>query len=418
MKRLVSVVRREYLERVRSKPFIISTVVGPLVMVGLMVGPSLMLDKNRDRALRVAVVDGEGLLGPDLEKRLREHEVDERPLFELRSLGSGPIEARRERARADVLGQQLDGYVYVPPGGYERHEAEYYGRNVSNLRELRELGRVIDAAALARRLGQAGVAPERVGEFTRRFDLKTVRLSRSGEREDRGDSFLFSVLLMMLLYAATAMWGSALMNGVIEEKTNRVVEVVVSSIPTSTLFGGKLLGVGAAGLTQFAVWAGVTALAGSAGVQGALMGGVGLPEVPWHVPLLLVVFFVLGFFLYGALFAAVGAAVNSQQEAQSLVFIAMLPLIVGTTFFPVVASRPDGTLATVLSLVPFWTPLLMFLRVVLLTPPVWQVALGIVLTLATVVLFNWGAARIYRVGILMYGKRPTLPEILRWIGRS
>lgn len=417
MSRFWSVVRREYLERVRSKPFIIGTVVGPLLMTGLMVGPGLLLERNRAEALRVSVVDDDGLLGQAVEQGLREHSVDDRPLFDLRSAGNGTPGEQRERARAAVLAQALDGYVHVPAGGFERGEAHYYGRNVSNLRELRELRRVVERAALVQRLGRAGVAPERTGEFTREFDLKTVRLSGSGEREDRGDSFLFSVLLVMLLYVAVAMWGSALMNGVIEEKTNRVVEVIVSAIPTPTLFAGKLAGVGAAGLTQFAVWAGVTALFGAAGVQAALMGGVSLPEVPWHVPLLLVVFFVLGFFLYGALFAAVGASVNSQQEAQSLVFIAMLPLILGTTLFPVVASRPDSALAVTLSLVPFWTPLLMFMRVVLLTPPVWQVALSIVLTLLTIVGLNWGAARIYRVGILMYGKRPTLPEILRWVGQ-
>ncbi len=415
MSRLGPVVRREYLERVRSKPFIIGTVVGPLLLTGFMVGPGVLLDRNRGAALRLAVVDVDGALGTAVEQGLRDHRRDEQPLFDVRPAGAGTPAERRERARADVLAQRLDGYVVLPAGGYERGEAEYHARNVSNLRELRELSRVVERAALQRRLGQAGVAAERVSEFTRAFDLKTVRLSSSGEREDRGTSFILALMLMMLLYSATAMWGSALMNGVIEEKTNRVVEVIVSSIPTTTLFAGKLLGVGAAGLTQFAAWAGVTALFGVFGAQAALLGGMSVPEVPWHVPPLLVAFFVLGFFLYGALFASVGASVNSQQEAQSLVFLAMLPLIVGTMLFPVVASRPDSALATALSLVPFWTPLLMFLRVVLLTPPAWQIALSMVLTLATVVLLNWAAARIYRVGILMYGKRPTLPEILRWM---
>ncbi len=417
MTRLASIVRREYLERVRSKPFIIGTVVGPLLLTGFMVGPGVLLDRNRGEALRVTVVDDEGLLGPAVEQGLREHRSDGRALFDVRPAGAGNPEEQRARARADVLARRLDGYVLLPAGGYEHGEARYHARNVSNLRELRELSRVVERAALARRLGQVGVAPERLAEFTREFDLKTVRLSQTGEREDRGNSFILALMLMMLLYTATAMWGSALMNGVIEEKTNRVVEVIVSSIPTTTLFAGKLLGVGAAGLTQFLAWAGVTALFGVFGAQAALLSGMRLPELPLHVPLLLVAFFVLGFFLYGALFASVGAAVNSQQEAQSLVFVAMLPLIVGTTLFPVVASRPDGALATTLSLIPFWTPILMFLRVVLLMPPTWQIVLSMVLTVGTVVLLNWAAARIYRVGILMYGKRPTLPEILLWVRR-
>ncbi len=147
------------------------------------------------------------------------------------------------------------------------------------------------------------------------------------------------------------------------------------------------------------------------------MGGARLPEVPPHVLLFFVLFFVLGFFLYGALYISIGAAVSSQQEAQSLAFPVILPLVVGVMFFPVVTASPDSTLAVALSLVPFWTPLLMFLRVAVLTPPAWQIALSIGLTLFTIVVLNRGAARIYRVGILMHGKRPTLPEILRWLRR-
>ncbi len=418
MTRTLAVARREYLVRVRSKPFVIGTVVGPLLMAGLMIGPGLLLERNRAQALRVRVVDADGVLGPAVEQALREQRLDDRPAFDVRPGAPGTPARQREQARADVLAGRLDGYVHLPTGGFEGAQAEYYARNVSPQRELREIGRVLERVALLKRLEQAGVPAARAAEFTREHELTTVRVSAGGEREDRGDSFIFALVLMMLLYGATAMWGSALMNGVIEEKTNRVVEVLVSSIPTETLFLGKLLGVGAAGLTQLSVWAGVTALLGLFGAQAALVAGARLPEVPWQVPVLLVVFFVLGFFLYGALFAAVGAAVNSQQEAQSLVFVAMMPLILGTMMFPVVGSRPDSTLATALSLVPFWTPLLMFLRVVLLTPPLWQIGLSIALTLGCVLALNWGAARIYRVGILMYGKRPTLPEILRWLRAS
>ena len=126
-------------------------------------------------------------------------------------------------------------------------------------------------------------------------------------------------------------------------------------------------------------------------------------------------FFLLGFFLYGALYVSIGAAVNSQQEAQSLVFPVVLPLVVGVMFFPVVLGSPDSGLSVALSLVPFWTPLLMFLRMTVVTPPAWQVGLGLALTLASIAALTWAAARIYRVGILMHGKRPTFPEILRWV---
>jgi ABC-2 type transport system permease protein len=124
---------------------------------------------------------------------------------------------------------------------------------------------------------------------------------------------------------------------------------------------------------------------------------------------------VLGYFLYGSMYASIGAAVNTSQEAQSLVFPVMMPLILSVVFWPMVLAAPDSTLSVVLSLVPFFAPLLMFLRMAAVSPPLWQVALSMVLMLATIVAVTWASARIYRVGILMYGKRPTFPEILRWI---
>jgi ABC-2 type transport system permease protein len=143
-----------------------------------------------------------------------------------------------------------------------------------------------------------------------------------------------------------------------------------------------------------------------------------MPEVSALLLASFVTCFVLGYFLYGALYAAVGATVNSQQEAQTLVFPVMAPLLAAFLFFPAVLGAPDSTLATTLSLVPFFAPILMFLRVAASPPPPWQLALCVALCLATITLVTWLAARIYRVGILMYGKRATLPEIARWIRRA
>jgi len=154
------------------------------------------------------------------------------------------------------------------------------------------------------------------------------------------------------------------------------------------------------------------------------VGAPGIGEVgalPELSPLLLVafvLFFLLGYFLYGSMYASIGAAVNTTQEAQSLVFPVMMPLILSVVFYPMVLSAPDSTLSVILSLVPFFAPLLMFLRMTAVSPPAWQVALSMLLMLATIVGIVWAAARIYRVGILMYGKRPTFPEIIRWVGRS
>jgi ABC-2 type transport system permease protein len=412
----VTVARREYFERVRSKAFIVSTFVGPLVLVGLMAGPGLLMNRQRGKPLRVEVIDATGALRPSVEGALARRETDGALRFVVVPSPGGSPEQARAAARQAIIDGRLDAYLYLPPDAVASSLAEYYGKNVSNRTDVRLVEAAAEEAVVAQRLSGEGLDAARVKTLTRGLDLKTIRLTAGGEREDRGQSVMLSLILLSILYTTVAMWGAAIMNGVIEEKTNRVVEVIVSSIPTADLFAGKLVGIGAAGLTQFLVWAATLAAFGLFGA--ALAGPMAIPETP---PLLLasfVLFFLLGFFLYGSLYAAIGSAVNTQQEAQSLAFPVMLPLILSFTMFPGVLHSPDGNLSVALSMVPVFTPLLMFLRITVLPPPPWQIALSVVLTSATIAFVTWGSSRVYRVGILMYGKRPTFPEILRWARRS
>jgi ABC-2 type transport system permease protein len=254
-----------------------------------------------------------------------------------------------------------------------------------------------------------------VAALTRPLDLKRLRVSDKGEQEDRGVSFFLSLILVMMIYVGTLMWGQVVMTGVIEEKTNRVVEVIVSSTTPRNLLFGKLVGVGGAGLLQFGIW--ILALVGVSLASGSLafLSGVDLPEINPVLIAAFPIFFLLGFFLYASLYAAIGSAVNTIQEAQNFIFPVMLPIIMAMVCWPVVMRAPDSTLSVVLSLIPFMTPILMFLRMSVLMPPVWQIALSVVLTSLTIALVIWIAARIYRVGILMYGKPPNFPEMVRWV---
>jgi ABC-2 type transport system permease protein len=413
--RLWPIARREYLERVRSKTFLVVTILAPALMAAFMVLPSLLMARQRGKPLRIAVLDATGVLRGPVEAALAGRKAAGESRFLVEDAGGDAAPETQARLKQRVLDGGLDGYLYLPENVLEASVAEYHGKNVSNLMDLGLMDQAVGEALIRRRLASEGLPAEKLKDVMRRLDIKKLRVSASGEREDRGGSFFLSLTLLMILYTAVAMWGAALMNGVIEEKANRVVEIVVSSVSPTRLFAGKLLGVGAAGLTQSLVWTGFMVGLALLGGGAARPGGLEIPEVSPLVLVLFVVYFLLGYFLYGALYTAVGAAVNSQQEAQSLVFPVMLPLVAGVVLFPAVLNSPDSALAITLSLIPFWTPILMFLRVATLTPPAWQIALSIVLTLAAIVLFNWGAARIYRVGVLMYGKRPTFPEIMRWI---
>ena len=416
MNRLITIARREYLERVRSKAFMVSTFLGPVLVAGFMLGPSLLMERQRGQALRIAVVDATGTLGGGVEEELRQQRVAGSPRFAVTAVEGGDAEAARQAARSRVVDGRLDGYLYLGPDALATSKADYFGKNVSNVMDLRLVEESAENALMRYRLAQEGLDGARVKAVTRKLDLRTVRLTASGEREDRGASFFLALMLLTLLYMTVPMWGAAIMNGVIEEKSNRVVEVIVSSIPTSFLFAGKLLGVGAAGLTQVVVW--VMTMAGFGAYGAAATGGMPMPELSPLLMVSFVVFFLLGYFLYGALYAGVGSAVNTQQEAQSLAFPVMMPMVLGFVFFPAVLGSPDSVFSVTLSLIPFFTPMLMFLRITAVTPPMWQIALSVVLTLATVCGVTWAASRVYRVGILMYGKRPTFPEMLRWIRES
>ena len=412
MNRLLAVARREYLERVRSKAFLISTLLGPILMGGMMVLPGLVTAKQRGKALRVAVVDASGAVAARVEQALSGLTADGAPRFSVVRAPAGAHEQARAALRADVLAGRIDGYLYLPADALERSTAEYYGKSVSNFIDQGEMNRAVSGVLVEQRLVREGLEPGRIQDVIRPLQLKTLRVSASGEREDRMAPFA-ALILMMMVYISVLLWGQAVLTGVIEEKSNRVVEVVISSVRPTVLLGGKLLGIGAAGLTQMTVWAAVTAVLG---VYGAVLTGRGGWSGPEPAVLAwMVVFFLLGFFLYAAIYAAIGSAVNTVQEAQSLAFPAMVPVVLSVMLFGPVLQRPDSTFSVVVSLIPFFTPLLMFLRIAALTPPAWQIALSLLLTGLTIAGVTWVAARVYRVGILMYGKRPTLPEILRWV---
>ena len=411
--KLRAVVRREYLERVRTKGFVIGTILGPLVLGGMMIIPLFAL-RASSKLLRVAVLDRVGTLGPQIEEALRTARFDDKARFDVQPAGGEPLVAREAALRKAVLEAELDGYLVIPEDGLAKSTASYYGRNVSNRMDLRTMERAVSDVLVGVRLSGAGLDPGRVKDLTRDLDLKTIRLSESGEREDQGAAFLFAVILLMILYTSILMWGQIVMTSVIEEKTSRVVEVMASGVSSTTLLTGKLLGVGGAGLTQFLVWS-LSLFAVSLAMAGPLGGAFPMPEITPLMLVSFVLFFLLGFLFYAALYAAIGAAVNTVQEAQNLMWPVMTPIIIGMVSFTAVLEAPDGAFSVTMSMIPGISPLIMFMRIVVQTPPTWQIVLSIGLLGLGIVGVLWVSARVYRVGILMYGKKPTFPELLKWV---
>ncbi len=425
---ILVIAKREFIERVRTKAFVIGTILGPIFMAGIMIVPAFMASRLA-KSVSITVIDAEGSLRALVEESLsggpeaKEGATDRigRPRnqgttkFVIQPPQGSDLAAQREAAKQAVLSGSLDAYVVLPPDVLTESKAEYYAKSVTDFEGIRAVDRAIEKAVFAKRISGAGIDPAHVAALTRPLDLKRLRVSDKGEQEDRGVSFFLSLILVMMIYIGTLMWGQVVMTGVIEEKSNRVVEVIVSSTTPRNLLFGKLIGVGGAGLLQFGIW--ILALVGVSAASGsmAFLSGIDLPEINPVLVAAFPIFFLLGFFLYASLYAAIGAAVNTIQEAQNFIFPVMLPIIMAMVCWPVVMRAPDSTLSVVLSLIPFMTPILMFLRMSVLMPPVWQIALSVVLTSLTIALVIWIAARIYRVGILMYGKPPNFPEMVRWV---
>jgi ABC-2 type transport system permease protein len=289
---------------------------------------------------------------------------------------------------------------------------------------MERLRSTVRETLLAERLEGAGVKHERLKELTfMPLRLNAERITDKGRGGSGTVSIIFAGVIAFLLYMSIVLYGQNVLRGVLEEKTTRVAEVVVSSVPAETLLAGKVLGVGAVGLTQQTIWVGASVLMFK--LREPILAKLGVASTPFQMPeisiglaLLLLLFFLLGFIFYASLYAAVGSSVNTEQEAQQAVQPLLIMLVATAVFINPILINPTSRLATVMSLLPFSAPIIMPLRLALGSVPWYELAGALVGLAVACVAAVWIAARIYRVGLLMYGKRPTLREMGRWISYS
>ncbi|HEX5757849.1 MAG TPA: ABC transporter permease [Thermoanaerobaculia bacterium] len=411
--------KREYLTRIKGKGFWLATIGLPLFLAVMMVVPALVMTRSRS-GQRLAVVDRTGELAAPLAEKLSAAQaggagsVD----FTLRVLPP-EADAAAQRARLDrmVLAGEIDAWIWLAPEDLARGRFEYHAESVSSWLTQAILQRAVSELVSAWRLRRAGFDSALIAKLTAGVDLDTVRISEAGSRAEGGlGGFALAIGLFVTLYSVLILYGTQVMQGVIEEKSSRIVEVVTSAVAPLELMLGKLVGICLVGLTQVAIWmtAAVVLTAPGLLASRAMPAGVTMPAITPGIVGHFLALFLIGYFLFATFYAMVGAACNSMQEAQQLASFAILFLVAPMFFFMQVINDPDGRLAVVTSLIPFFTPLVMMLRIAIKMPPLWQLALGYALALLTTFGMVWLCARIYRVGILMYGKRPTLAELWRW----
>lgn len=415
------VIRREFVERVRSKWFVVSTVLGPLLMVAFVVVP-IMLARSGARERSVAVVD---LTTTGFGRRLAAVLDQAQPIKATRV----PSDAARVAAAADSLSRLvgarvLDGFLIVTDATVDSGKVEYRGANVSSPRDMQLLSGLLDDAVFTERLGREGVDPSVVKKAKVQLNLKTAKITGARTTGESGQgAFILAYVMWMLLYTGIILYGVNVLGSVVEEKTSRIVEVLVSSLRPFQLLAGKIIGVGAVGLFQFLIWGVFAALlAGQRqflmwqlGVTPQAAADISFPSISAATIAVFLTFFFLGYFLYAAMFAAVGAMTNSEAEARQAANVVVMLLVLPTILMIGILNDPSGALAVRLSLIPFCAPIAMPVRWAAGEVPLSQLLASIALLLATLIAITWVAGRIYRVGILMYGKRPNLRELVRWV---
>lgn len=422
-KKTFAVVRREYTERVRTKAFWVATLLIPLFFLGyILIQISVSRKTGGERQL--VVVDETGRLYAPLVKELADIEAKQRaenssskgPHWALvERPATGDLAAVKEDLRKQVLAKKINGYLVLEPSKIEKSEAEYYSTTVSEFIAISQLQSAINHIWMRQKMEARGLPADLAKELETRIDLKPFKVTEKGTAEEKGAGLIAAIILLILMYSTFFMYGYQVMRGVIEEKSNRIVEIIVASVRPTELMLGKILGIGLVGLTQYFVWSVVAMNLSLPAVAGLFASGdMGLPRVPASLLGYFMLFFLLGYFLYASVYTMIAAPFNTDQEAQQLAMIPMILILSGLAVYPAVMNNPNGGMALFFSLFPFTASLIMFLRTAVSEPPLWQILLSVALLLGTTAALTWLAGRIYRVGILMYGKKPTIPEIIRW----
>lgn len=423
------IVYREYITRVRTKSFIIITLLMPVILL-VMVGAPILINKliGEDNVKRqIYVIDQTGVLMSRLYEENSELYVDAAGLPE-------------DSLKKQLLDKEINGYVVLDSLHITENKAvQVLTDGSGGITFGAEIRGEIANAIYQEKIHRANLSDEVKDIIQSKNKVSVGKLTESGETDDSLSLFFLGYVLAFLMYGALFIYGSIVMRGVLEEKTNRIVEVITSSVKPFELMLGKVLGVGMLGLTQFGVWIGASTLITGILIPLFMTGGsstadvnaaeamqqmeesgfsMNIPEISWVVWVVFIINFIFGYLLYSSLFAAVGSAVDNESDTQQLVFPIGLPIIIAILLMPVVTSSPESTLAIVTSLIPLLSPILMTARVSVVEVPFWELGLSFVLMAATFMLFIMLAGKIYRVGILMYGKKAGFKEIYKWMRYS
>jgi ABC-2 type transport system permease protein len=429
-----TIIKKEYKQIVKKKSFVIATVLTPLLMAGFIFLPMLLTKVGRDEKI-IEIVDFSGIVQKQFIKRSRENtevektlklsfkniEAKDRAQYELiKEYEKNAVNKENDdfpllpEHRKKILEKKIDGIIIIPGDVTASRRIFFCALNISDFGTNEYISSTVQKIISEKILTEQDIELKIVAEAIRDISLGTFKVKKESTKEtSSGMEYMMSIFMLTILFSVLMAYGQLIMRGVIEEKNNRIVEVLISSTDTRTLFYGKIIGIGLAGLTQVALWSilGVMLLGSSAfGIDKNITGFI-TPEVGIYF----LIFFIIGYFMYSILFSIVGASVNTDQEAQQfaapITYLLIIPFIIGI----IVTQNPNTPFVVAASLFPLFTPTLMFMRICVAVPTFYQILISIFVSLSFTIFLAWLGAKIFRIGILMYGKKPSIKEIMKWI---
>ncbi len=404
------IARRELRERVRSKWFVAMTLLGPIFMIAVIVIPALIASRGAS-GNKVQIVDHTQVLGEPL-------------AAELKTLAwvpeVVPADTPEAELRRRIRTEEINGFIEIPADALESGTVVYRGDNASSQLVSAQIYVKLQKVIQRARGDQLKIDPTALGKVLGDVGFSARHTTGESDEDSSGmGAFALAYALALILYMVITVYGVAVMRSVVVEKTSRVMELLVAAVKPSALMGGKILGVAAAGLIQISVWLamGAITLAYREQILGAfgVSGGSSLPPLAFTEIAVVLVYFIIGFIFYAAMYAAVGAMVSSDEESQQVQLPVTMILVIGVVCLQVISNDPRGTASSVMTQIPFWSPIVMPMRYALGGASGLEVLISLGILVVSTVLIIRLAAKIYRVGVLMYGKRPSLGELVRWL---
>ena len=429
-----TIIKKEYRQIVKKKSFVIATILTPLLMAAFIFLPMLLTKVGREEKI-IEIVDYSGLVSqPFREKSQQDKKVTATLKLKFRQVKDGDQEQKDlikdyeqkvaekkevrfqllSHYREKILGKTIDGLMLIPENVKETRRIYFCALNISDFATNNYITSTVRDILSEKVLTDQNIELKIVEEAIREVRMGTFKVKKEGTtKTSSGVEYMMSIFMLTILFSIIMAYGQLIMRGVIEEKNNRIVEVLISSTDVPTLFYGKIIGIGLAGLTQVAIWM-LLAVAflgqASLGIDKSIVNFLTL-----ELGLYFIIFFIIGYFMYSVLFSIVGASVNTDQEAQQfaapITYLLIVPFIIGI----MVTQNPNNPVVVLTSFFPLFTPTLMFMRISVAIPSFFQIALAIAGSVLFTMFMAWLGAKIFRVGILMYGKRPSIKEIMRWI---